>query len=50
MIALESNQRNRSILKTLYYGGVRVSELCGLRWRDLQPRGEEGQVTAADSL
>jgi len=32
MFALEANQRNRVILKTLYYGGLRVSELCGLRW------------------
>src|SRR5947207_1109788 len=44
MIALEPSQRNRLILKTLYYGGFRVSELCGLRWRDLQARGEEGQM------
>jgi site-specific recombinase XerD len=45
MFALEPNARNRMILKTLYYAGLRVSELCGLRWRDLQSRGEEGQMT-----
>jgi integrase/recombinase XerD len=45
MFALEPNRRNRIILKTLYYAGLRVSELCGLRWLDLQPRGDEGQVT-----
>ena len=45
MFALEPNPRNRIILKTIYYAGLRVSELCGLRWRDLQPRGEEGQIT-----
>jgi len=45
MIALEPSQRNRLILKTLYYGGFRVSELCRLKWRDLQARGEEGQMT-----
>jgi integrase/recombinase XerD len=45
MFALEPNRRNRIILKTLYYAGLRVSELCGLRWRDVQPRGEEGQIT-----
>jgi len=45
MFALEPNRRNRIILKTLYYGGLRVSELCGLRWIDVQPRGDEGQVT-----
>ena len=36
----EMNQRNRLILKTLYQTGVRVSELCGLRWKDLTPRPE----------
>lgn len=45
MIDLEPSQRNRLILKTLYYGGLRVSELCGLRWRDLTARGEQGQIT-----
>src|SRR4030095_8261285 len=45
MIALEPSLRNRVILKTLYYGGFRVSELGGLCWRDLQARGEEGQMT-----
>jgi integrase/recombinase XerD len=45
MIDLERSQRNRLILKTLYYGGLRVSELCGVRWRDLRSRGEQGQIT-----
>ncbi|KGF72288.1 integrase [Neosynechococcus sphagnicola sy1] len=48
LIALETNPRNRAILKLLYGAGLRVSELCGLKWRDLQPRGEgdfPGQVT-----
>lgn len=45
MFALEPHPRNRLILKTLYYAGLRVSELCGLRWKDLQARGEEGQMT-----
>jgi integrase/recombinase XerD len=48
MVALESNPRNRAILRLLYGAGLRVSELCGLKWRDLQPRGEgdlPGQVT-----
>lgn len=41
----EVNQRNRLILILLYSAGLRVSELCQLTWKDLQPRGESGQVT-----
>ena len=36
MIADESNTRNVLILKVLYYAGLRVSELTGLTWQDLQ--------------
>jgi len=46
MIALEPNNRNRALLRTLYIGGLRVSELSALCWRDLVVRGGgEGQVT-----
>jgi site-specific recombinase XerD len=45
VIALEPNRRNRVTLCLLYASGVRVSELCGLKWRDLKERGEAGQVT-----
>jgi integrase/recombinase XerD len=46
IIEMESNPRNHAILWTLYQTGCRVSELCGLKWRDIQPR-ENGfaQVT-----
>jgi integrase/recombinase XerD len=45
MIALEAMPRNRAILLTLYAGGFRVAELCGLKWSDLQSRDTAGQIT-----
>lgn len=45
MIALESNSTHRLILKTLYSTGARVSELCGLKWRDLKRNCDRGQIT-----
>jgi site-specific recombinase XerD len=45
MIALESNPRNRTLLTLLYGGGLRIAEVCGLRWRDLSEREEGGQAT-----
>jgi len=45
ILSLEPHSRNRAILTLLYASGVRVSELCALHWRDLQPNGEGGQIT-----
>lgn len=45
LIALEPSPRNRALLKLLYVAGVRVAELCGLRWRELQERDDGGQIT-----
>lgn len=45
MIALEPNERNRVLLKLLYAAGARVSEICALKWRDVQAREEGGQIT-----
>lgn len=45
MIALEPNPRNRVLLRLLYAAGLRVSEACALKWRDVQARKNAGQVT-----
>ncbi|MTJ55804.1 tyrosine-type recombinase/integrase [Anabaena sp. UHCC 0253] len=45
MIHQESNHRNKLILKTLYYCGLRVSELCVLKWKDASVRTNGGQFT-----
>jgi integrase/recombinase XerD len=45
LLALETQPRNRALLLLLYAAGVRVSEACALRWRDVQVRGEGGQIT-----
>lgn len=45
MIDFETHPRNRAILRLLYYGGLRVSELCGLKWKNLSVRDNGGQVT-----
>ena len=37
--------RDRILLKILYVSGIRVSELCGLKWCDALPRQEGGQIT-----
>ncbi|GJE56949.1 tyrosine-type recombinase/integrase [Methylobacterium thuringiense] len=46
MIRQEPVLRNRVLLTVLYGGGLRISEVCGLRWRDLAEReGSIGQAT-----
>ena len=45
MIRQEPVLRNRVLLTVLYGGGLRISEVCGLRWRDLTIRDEAGQAT-----
>jgi integrase/recombinase XerD len=45
MLSLEMNPRNAAMLRLVYGAGLRLSEVCGLEWRDLQPRTEGGQAT-----
>jgi len=45
MIALECHPRNHAILILLYGAGLRVSELCALKWKDLAERPDGGQIS-----
>lgn len=45
MIRLETDGRDACMLLFLYQTGCRVSELCGLKWRDVTARGDRAQVT-----
>ena len=45
LIALEPDRRNHALLRLGYIAGLRISELCGLRWRDAKRRGASGQIT-----
>ncbi|MEO1430276.1 MAG: tyrosine-type recombinase/integrase [Cyanobacteria bacterium J06633_8] len=41
-----TNLRDKAIIRLLYYAGLRVSELCALKWRDFKPRKDGGgQIT-----
>jgi site-specific recombinase XerD len=44
-IGMETSPRNRALLTLTYGAGLRISELCGLRWRDLTVRESAGQAT-----
>jgi site-specific recombinase XerD len=45
MLAMESHPRNAALLQLIYGAGLRISEACGLMWRDLQARDGGGQAT-----
>ena len=45
MLALESDTRNHALLRLLYLCGLRISEAAALKRRDLQERGDAGQIT-----
>jgi integrase/recombinase XerD len=45
MIALTENERDKLLLRLLYASAGRISEVCALKWKDVQPNGKSGQVT-----
>jgi integrase/recombinase XerD len=45
LIDAAAEGRDRVLLKLLYVSGVRVSEVCGLKWCDALARQEGGQIT-----
>lgn len=46
LFVCETNERNRLILRLLYFSGMRVSELCQLCWKDLYPGPHDTGVVA----
>jgi integrase/recombinase XerD len=45
LLQTKPNERDTLLFRVIYAAGLRVSEACGLRWRNLASRGESGQVT-----
>lgn len=45
MIALTTKPRDHLIVRLLYSSAARISELCRLRWVDVRPNGDSGQLT-----
>lgn len=45
LLKMEKHPRNHALLRLLYRGGLRVSEATHLKWRNLVPNGDAGQVT-----
>jgi len=45
LIGMESKKRNKVLLNLIYIAGLRVSEACSLKWRDIQPAISGGYIT-----
>ena len=45
MLWLERHPRNAALLRLMYIAGLRISEACGLCWRDFVERDQAGQIT-----
>lgn len=44
LLGRETRPRNTALLRLIYGAGLRISEAVGLRWRDLTPRDDAGQI------
>jgi len=44
LIDREPNRRNRAMLRLGYLAGLRVSEICGLRWRHIHAEDADGPL------
>jgi integrase/recombinase XerD len=45
LLGLERRPRDTAILRLMYSGGLRISEVCGLRWRNFVERDGAGQIS-----
>ena len=45
LVETDAKSRDKVLLRLLYAAGLRVSEACGLLWRNVRPRGDSGQIT-----
>jgi len=45
LLVAQQRPRDRVLLHLLYAAGLRVSEACQLRWRNLRTNGDAGQIT-----
>lgn len=44
IIDCAGSERNKLLILLMYASGARVSEMCSLKWSDVQPSGDSGQV------
>src|SRR5690242_12421183 len=45
LLAADAKERDKLLLCLIYSAGLRVSEVCNLRWRNVRQHGSAGQIT-----